>query len=180
VARCIETAEYIANTYRKEVSEIEALGEVRYGKWEGKKIKKLARKRRWQAVQFFPSRFRFPDGEALRETQFRAVQALEMLGQCHQKETIVVVSHADLIKLILAHYLGVHIDLFQRIAISPGSVSVLALSESGAVRVIRVNDDGPLRPPQPPSEESPNVRKNAKEKRGRADDEGGEDHAAQS
>ncbi len=81
----------------------------------------------------------------MRETQFRAIQTLEKLSAHHKKQTIVVVSHADLIKLVLAHYLGVHMDLFQRITISPASVSVLTLSENGGVRVVRMNDDGPLR-----------------------------------
>lgn len=146
VTRCVETAEYIAAHFRLPIIINEELGEVRYGKWEGKKIKNLARKPLWQVVQFFPSRMRFPGGEALREVQFRAIQALEKLSAQHQSETVVVVSHADVIKLVLANYLGVHIDLFQRIAVSPASVSVLHLSERGFVRVLRVNDDGPLKP----------------------------------
>ena len=94
----------------------------------------------------FPSRNRFPAGEALREVQFRAVQALEKVSEQHESEAVVVVSHADVIKLVLAHYLGVHIDLFQRIAVSPASVSVLVLSDKGPVNVLRVNDDGPMKP----------------------------------
>ncbi|MCA9953662.1 MAG: hypothetical protein KC434_03015, partial [Anaerolineales bacterium] len=58
--------------------------------------------------------------------------------------------HADLIKLVLAHYLGVHIDLFQRIMVSPASVSMLHLAPNGMVRVGRINDDGPLKPPPKP------------------------------
>jgi broad specificity phosphatase PhoE len=65
------------------------------------------------------------------------------------KKSIVVVSHADLIKLILAHYLGVHIDLFQRIVIAPASLSVLALPGDGRVHILRVNDNGPLTIPAP-------------------------------
>lgn len=149
VTRCMETAAYIAKAQQLDIVQIEELGEVRYGKWEGKKIKKLAKKPEWMTVQFFPSRMRFPKGEALREVQFRAIQVLERLSTRHEKEIIAVVSHADLIKLVLAHYLGVHMDLFQRLDISPGSVSVLALMENGAVRVVRLNDNGPLRPPPP-------------------------------
>ncbi len=146
VTRCVETAEYIAPHFRLPILLDDAFGEVHYGAWEGKKIAKLAKKPSWQIVQFFPSRMRFPGGEALREVQYRAVQALENLSQRHPPECVVVVSHADLLKLVLAHYLGVHIDLFQRIAVSPASVSVLQLSEHGFVRVLRVNDDGPMQP----------------------------------
>ncbi len=152
VTRCIETAEYLAKSQKLKIMELEDVGEVRYGEWEGKKIKKLAAKPEWHAVQHFPSRFQFPEGEALREVQFRAIQALETLSARHGQEMIAVVSHADLIKLVLAHYLGVHIDLFQRIVISPASVSVLALQPNGSVQVVRVNDTGPLQPPPPPAE----------------------------
>lgn len=146
--RCMETAAFLAQPHGLEVVELEAIGEVRYGDWQGKKIKKLAKKKRkWYAVQHFPSRFRFPGGESLSEVQKRAVEAIEKLGRLHEKELIGVVSHADVIKLILAHYLGTHIDLFQRIVVSPASISSLALSKSGPVRVLRLNDDGPIRLP---------------------------------
>lgn len=148
VTRCVETATFVADALQLDVNALEAVGEVRYGDWEGAEIEALAKEESWHAVQYFPSRFRFPQGEALREVQARAVSALEELCTKHEKnEMVAVVSHADLIKLLLAHYLGVHIDLFQRIVISPASVSVLGLMDNGMVRVIRVNDDGPLQPP---------------------------------
>lgn len=154
VTRCLETAVYIAQTHQLHVIELEDVGEVRYGKWEGKKIKKLAKKKRWMTVQFFPSRMQFPQGEALRDVQARGVQALENLSRQHPDKLIVVVSHADLIKLVMAHYLGVHIDLFQRLAISPASVNVLRLHPYGGVRILRLNDDGPLTLPEPEKKEA--------------------------
>jgi len=149
VARCVETAGYLGRALQLEIRQLDAVGEVRYGEWEGAEIETLSKEKSWYAVQHFPSRFRFPQGEALREVQARAVTALETLATSHEKsDMIAVVSHADLIKLLLAHYLGVHIDLFQRIVISPASVSVLALMENGMVRVLRLNDDGPLQAPK--------------------------------
>jgi probable phosphoglycerate mutase len=152
LARCMETAVPIASRHQLEVIPLADVGEVRYGDWEGEKIKTLSKNKLWFVVQFFPSRMRFPHGEALREVQFRAIQALESLAEQHPNEIIVVVSHADLIKLVLAHYLGIHLDLFQRIVIAPASASVVTLPENGTVRVVRINDDGPLRPPPPPVE----------------------------
>jgi len=150
VTRCLETAEYLARPHQLQIVPLEDVGEVRYGQWEGKKIKKLAKNPLWHAVQFFPSRLRFPEGEALREVQFRGIQALEKLSSQHQKDMIVVTSHADLIKLVIAHFLGVHLDLFQRIAIAPASVSVLNLMPNGLVHVLRLNDDGPIEVPAVP------------------------------
>ncbi len=146
--RCVETAVTLAKPHDLTVVELEAIGEVHYGDWQGKKIKKLSQKKRqWYAVQHYPSRFRFPDGESLREVQQRAVAAIETLSAQHEKELIAVVSHADVIKLVLAYYLGLHIDMFQRIIVAPASVSALALMDGGPVRVLRINDDGPLRFP---------------------------------
>ena len=159
VTRCMETAEYLAKPHQLQIVSIEDIGEVRYGQWEGKKIKKLAKKPMWQIVQFFPSRLRFPEGEALREVQFRAVQALEKLSFQHQKDMIIVTSHADVIKLVLAHYLGVHMDLFQRIGVAPASVSVLDLMPNGIVRILRLNDTGLLEAPKTPDKEKTKKKK---------------------
>ena len=147
VTRCLETATILAESWALAVTPLEAVGEVRYGEWEGEKVKDLAQKKEWMNVQFFPSRMRFPEGEALRVVQARAVDALEALSLRHEKDMIVVVSHADVIKLALAYYLGMHIDLFQRIALAPAAASVLHLPSNGRVQVVRVNDDGPLQPP---------------------------------
>lgn len=159
VERCMETAAYIAQSQNLKIKELPEMGEVRYGDWEGKKIKKLSKEKLWFVVQHFPSRMRFPNGEAMREVQFRAIQSLEKLANNHKDEMIVVVSHADVIKLVLAHYLGVHIDLFQRIGLSPASVSVIALPANGMVRVVRINDDGPLKAPPPKKEKESDKKK---------------------
>lgn len=164
VERCMETAEYISKTHKLKIRPLPEVGEVRYGKWEGKKIAKLAKKPLWRVVQFFPSRMRFPEGEALREVQFRAIQALEKLSQQHQDETIVVCSHADLIKLVLAHYLGVHMDLFQRIVISPASASVITLPSNGMIRVLRINDTGPMKTPKQPEPKKKDKQKKGKKR----------------
>ena len=60
VTRCIGTAAYIADTHHLTLLHVDEVGEVAYGDWEGAKLKKLAKKPLWRAVQFFPSRARFP------------------------------------------------------------------------------------------------------------------------
>lgn len=152
--RCIETATPVVVPHDLKITLLEAVGEVRYGKWEGKKIKKLSKKPAWHTIQHFPSRFRFPDGESLLEVQQRAVSAIESLSLSHKDDMIAIVSHADVIKLALAHYLGLHIDLFQRLTVSTASVSLLALPENGSVRVLRINDHGPIEPPSMPKKQN--------------------------
>lgn len=139
IDRTRETAEVIAARHDEiEVSVTRGIGEVQYGKWTGRSLKVLARTKLWATIQRWPSAVRFPEGETLREVQTRAVDEIERLREKHEKETICCVSHADTIKLILAHYLGVHIDLFQRIFIGPASISALHLSDSGP-QILAVN-----------------------------------------
>jgi len=147
--RTLETAEAIAAHYPAlAVQPLEAVGEVRYGAWQGGKLSQLRRQPLWNTVQIYPSRAQFPGGEAIRQAQARAVDALEALAVQHPQARVAVVSHSDVIKLMVAHYLGMHLDFFQRLEISPASTTVLYL---GADRptVQRVNDTSYLPAPPP-------------------------------
>ena len=140
IERTLETAAaIIAHHPQLEVIENAAIGEVRYGDWQGMAIKDLQRRKMWGVVQEYPSRAKFPNGETLRAAQMRIVNEIEALAQAHQDEMIALVCHADLIKMALAHYLGMHLDVFQRIVISPASISVLQLSHSRPF-IIGMND----------------------------------------
>ncbi|MFP5299015.1 MAG: histidine phosphatase family protein [Actinomycetota bacterium] len=138
VARCAETAEIVAAPHRKPVELLEDLGEVRYGDWTDRSLNQLKRLKAWKDVQHKPSSFRFPNGETLRDVQKRGVDAIESLAAQHRKANICCVSHADVIRLIFAHYMGVHIDLFQRIVIGPAAISVLGLGDS-IPRILSLN-----------------------------------------
>ena len=95
----------------------------------------------WSTVQRYPSGFRFPGGESFTEMQQRITGAIAQLVAKHPGETIVAVSHADPIKAAIAHAMGTHLDLFQRIVVSPCSVSAIAYGTSGPV-VLTVNSLG--------------------------------------
>jgi probable phosphomutase (TIGR03848 family) len=126
--RTMETAEAIRQHHPNlTIQQTTELGEVRYGDWEGMEINKLTGRKMWQVVQQYPSRAEFPNGETMRGVQTRAVNAVEALVTAHPRETVAVVTHADIIKMVLAHFLGMHLDEFQRIVITPASISVLSL-----------------------------------------------------
>ena len=97
----------------------------------------------WKVVQVAPSRARFPNGESITEMQSRTVAALDDVVARHPHETIVVVSHADPIKSAIAHYSGMHLDLFQRVHVSPASVTVFDFHPYG-VMMVKCNDTGGL------------------------------------
>jgi probable phosphomutase (TIGR03848 family) len=145
--RTVETAEAIARHHTIDVQTHEGLLEVDYGEWTGKEIKKLSKDSRWPVIQFYPSGAGFPGGETMYGMQTRFVREVDQLVAEHPGQTIAVVGHADLIKAAVAHYLGMHFDLFQRIVISTTSITTIMFSPMGP-RVVCVNDTNHV-PPQP-------------------------------
>lgn len=135
--RAVETADAIASAKGKEAEVVEAFGEVRIGTWEGLSLRAARRRKLWPTIQHAPSLARFPEGESFLEAQARIVDALERIRARHSG-TVACVSHADPIKLAVAHYIGMPIDSFQRLEVGPASLSELAF-ERGAVRLVRLN-----------------------------------------
>lgn len=133
IERTNETARAIASHHDVRVQTRRALGEVQYGGWTDRPLRSLMRTKLWAKVQRFPSAARFPDGESLREVQVRALAEIERIAEDHPKGNVCCVSHGDVIKLVLAHYMGVHIDLFQRLVVAPATISVFTLSERGPI-----------------------------------------------
>ena len=149
--RCQETATVVADAKGLKVATLEDAGEVRYGDWTGRTLKELAKEPLWKVVQATPSAARFPEGESLFEMQARAVLAVERLRGAHPGQTVALCSHADVIKALVCHYLGMHLDLFQRVEVSPASVTAIAFRPAPAlVRLNDVGGNGDLVPPRRP------------------------------
>ena len=110
LVRCVETAEPLATRLNLPLQEEAGIIEVDYGSWQGAELKKLAATPEWQKVQHYPSHFRFPGGETLREVQARAVSTIEALVERHPDQVIALFSHGDVLRTTLAHFLGVPLD----------------------------------------------------------------------
>ncbi len=152
--RCVETATAVAQPRGLALRLVEQVGEVRYGEWQGAELKDLYKHELWPGVQYYPSGTRFPNGESLGEAQMRIVQAIDGLRAQHPTQIIAVFSHADMIKLAIAYYIGMHIDLFQRLTINPCSLTALAFERMGP-RLIAFNDTGSLEHLRPRLEPQP-------------------------
>jgi len=139
--RARETAAPIATARGLKVQIERGLVECDFGEWTGEQLKVLMKKPEWATVQRAPSTFRFPGGESFTEMQTRMVTAVDRLRARHPGGTIVCVSHADPIKALVAHAMGTHLDLFQRIVISTCSVSAVAYTAGGPI-VLTVNSTG--------------------------------------
>jgi probable phosphoglycerate mutase len=144
--RCVQTAQVLIEGRKLEIGIEPRLGEVRYGSWQGRTYRSLVKTKLWRTVQSVPSRARFPGGgESLLELQGRGVEAVEAIRARHPRGVVVAFSHADMIKALLAHYLGMHLDLFQRIHVDTASVSAIGFF-GDFPRILRISDTGNYEP----------------------------------
>jgi probable phosphoglycerate mutase len=166
IERTTQTAACIAAYHGLAVEFLPGVLEADYGEWTGQKLADLAKTEEWKVVQVAPSRARFPGGETIREMQARTVAALDGVVAAHPNETVVVVSHADPIKSAIAHYSGLHLDLFQRIHVAPASVTVFDFHSFGAM-LVKCNDTGGLDDLMPEAPAAAGASAVASEQRGR-------------
>ncbi len=139
--RTRETAQSIAKACGLKTRIRQGLIEAEFGTWTGRKLSDLRKLPEWESVQKTPSSFRFPSGESFLEIQTRMVDTVTKIAANHRGEVVVAVSHADTIKAAIAAALGTPLDLFQRIHISPCSLSAVLYSQSGPM-VLAVNTSG--------------------------------------
>lgn len=161
VLRCLETAQPLAEAKQLVVQPLDGVAEVDFGTWQGQALKDLQKDKLWTVVQHHPSAMTFPGGETMRCAQARAVDAIEAVAAAHPEAAIAVFAHSDIIKMIVAHYLGTPLDLFQRIAISTASVSAIMVDPGGGMpMVLGVNSNSgqiKLPPAQKPKNENENA-----------------------
>jgi probable phosphomutase (TIGR03848 family) len=142
IERTRETADIVAAPHGLKPIIHDGVIEADFGTWQGRSLASLRKLKLWNDVVTVPSQTRFPGGESFPEMQTRAVTACNDIAAKHGKATVAIVSHSDVIKSIVAHYVGTPLDLFQRINISPASVSVIHVPRHGPPFVGAVNSYG--------------------------------------
>ena len=137
--RCIQTLEPLATSLNKEIEILDGVIEMEYGDWSGKKLALLSRTKLWKSIQTRPSLVRFPNGESFLQMQNRALEAVRSIALPGQ--TILLASHGDVIKAIVAGFIGLNLDNFQSLAIDPASISIIDLSgDSARLRLLNNTD----------------------------------------
>ena len=124
--RCLETVESIARSKRKRISIDERLIEMNYGSWSGKKLSKLSRMKEWKVIQTKPSAFRFPQGESFKELEERIESLFKDLSRKYPKETILIITHGDIVKIAASLTVGSGLNNFQKFAVDPCSLTTLS------------------------------------------------------
>jgi len=143
--RCVETVQPLAAACRLTIVERDDLIEMHAGSWTGKPLARLRRTKAWGEVQRRPEAFRFPGGgESFEEARTRAVGELQTIARRHRRGRVVVATHGDIVRVMLADLAGAPLARFQRIVVDTASVSVVTLERDGNPRVLLVNDTGDL------------------------------------
>jgi len=141
--RALETAEPIASSHGLDIEIRDSIGESRYGELDGKRIEEIFKSELWEQWLRHPSRTRFPGAETTYEVQVRVVAALEQILQDHPEGNIAVVSHADPVRVAVAHFIGLPLDLVGRLWVSPASVTTMRFDEWGP-RLTHLSHTGSL------------------------------------
>jgi broad specificity phosphatase PhoE len=141
--RARETAAPLAAARNIEVEVMDAFTEFRIGGWTGRAFADLDQEPEWRRFNTFRSFSRPPAGELMLDVQQRAVSALFTLRDRYPRGSVAIVSHGDVIRAMLVFALGMPIDLFHRVEVSPARVSIVDLHDETAI-VRQVNADTAL------------------------------------
>jgi probable phosphoglycerate mutase len=133
IQRCRETAAILARPHGIKPRIRQRLIEVEYGTWSGRTLRSLYRLRAWKSLMQDPVGFRFPEGETLDQVRRRAVRTVAQLAGKHEDETVLAVSHGDVIRSIVAHSLNGSTDLIHRLHVSPLGITVLETTPDGGL-----------------------------------------------
>jgi probable phosphoglycerate mutase len=136
--RAVETAKPLARRLDCPILRRRELIEVHYGDFTGRTFASLRRFNLWKEVHRHPAQVRFPGGETFIEVQERVGRAFEEMRADHPRQMVAAFAHGDVIRLGLAYALGIPLDLFQRLTVSPASISALEFGVGGP-RLIAIN-----------------------------------------
>lgn len=139
--RAVQTGEIIATQFGIEVARDPRLADFRVGKWEGMSYDEVSASPEYQRFLADPMSERIPGGENLGQVRDRAISAVEqVLEDAPAGESVAIVTHAGIVRVILAHYLGTQLANYHRLRVAPASMSVLSFRDPRELpRVLAVN-----------------------------------------
>jgi probable phosphoglycerate mutase len=139
IQRCRETASILAGPHGIRPRTRKGIIEVDYGDWTGRGLKSLYRLKAWRSLMADPVGFRFPNGETLDEVRRRSLRSIEMLAARHGEETVMAVSHGDVIRSIVAHSLTGSVERIHRLHVAPLGVTVVSMAREGPPFAATIN-----------------------------------------
>ena len=138
LTRCLETISPTAEILRKRININENFQEMHYGSWSGRKLSELRKEKSWKKIQNSPDTFTFPGGESFKQAQLRIERELKRLAKKYPKETIVIVTHGDIIKLAITLTANTPLNYFQRYIVDTCSLTEIQW-KGGDRSLVRTN-----------------------------------------
>jgi len=137
--RCRETAAILAEVLGRPVETVPELDEIEFGDWTGRHFEELDPDPRWRLWNRWRTGTTPPAGESMAQVQHRFVAHMQAVRTAYPDGTVLLVSHGDPIRSALAFWLGLPLDLFQRLEVDPASLSCVELTDWGP-RILGLNE----------------------------------------
>jgi broad specificity phosphatase PhoE len=143
--RARRTAEAIASRTGAPLEVVEALDEIDFGDWTGASfhaLEGLPEWRRWNEARGSACP---PNGESMAAAQARVAAHADTIARTRPGAEVALVSHCDIVRALVAHYLGLPLDNLLRFEIDAASVSRIEVGAWGGRvngRVLGLNDTG--------------------------------------
>lgn len=139
IQRCRETASILAEPHNLRPRTRQGIVEVDYGDWTGRSLKSLYRLRAWRTLMADPAGFRFPAGESLDDVRKRSMRSIQLLASRHKNDTVMAVSHGDVIRSVVAHSITNSVETIHRLYVAPLGITVVTVGEDGSPFAATVN-----------------------------------------
>jgi probable phosphoglycerate mutase len=139
IERCRETAAILSKPHGIKPRDRRGLIEVEYGTWSGRTLRSLYRLRAWKSLMEDPVGFNFPEGETLDQVRRRSIHAVAQLAGKHKDQTVLAVSHGDVIRSVVAHSLDGSANLIHRLHVGPLGITVLEAGPGGELHLNVLN-----------------------------------------
>ena len=138
--RAYTTATIIAAPHQLGVEVLRDLIEIRLGDWQGMHRDEIKRKwpELWWQSRIDPSELTMPNGESYRQVTERAVRALKMVARANRGKQAAIITHEVIIRVLIAHVLGVSNSIYRRLAVDNGSLSLIRVGKNS--QLVKLND----------------------------------------
>jgi len=135
LSRALDTARIVAEPHRLHVETVDALAEIHFGDLEGLRYEDIRQKypECFESWITRPAETQFPNGESFTQMSGRVLGAFDVLVSRHRNQSIAVVAHSGVIRLVLGKALSIPDNQIFRLA-----------QRYGAINRIRYFEDGPI------------------------------------
>lgn len=138
--RAVQTAQVVERHFQLHPARDQRLTELSWGSWEGRTRDELADDPLYQQFLARPTDVRLPGGEGIETARRRAVAAVEQaISDATVGELLAIITHGDIIRMLLGHYMGAPASSYRRMRVDPGSISILSFGHAGGACVTAIN-----------------------------------------